>query len=132
MLAPEYVSRITWPTERICLDDQARFEEASRLYEEAVAFVERKVKAFEQLPRVIFCSTQACFGDFGFERAPAHDAVGDSGSSWRPEAGNPNYLRHELIHHLQAERLGVIGRWRAPEWFKEGSPMRSRMISVRS
>ena len=25
-----------------------------------------------------------------------------------------------MIHHLQAERLGVFGQWRAPDWFTEG------------
>ena len=25
-----------------------------------------------------------------------------------------------MIHHLQAERLGVLKQWRSPNWFKEG------------
>ena len=29
-------------------------------------------------------------------------------------------MRHEMIHHLQAERLGVVRQWFMPEWFTEG------------
>ncbi|MDE0203098.1 MAG: hypothetical protein OXK73_11770 [Rhodospirillaceae bacterium] len=29
-------------------------------------------------------------------------------------------MRHEMFHHLQAERLGVFEQWRSPVWFKEG------------
>ena len=25
-----------------------------------------------------------------------------------------------MIHHLQAERMGVYRQWRSPDWFKEG------------
>lgn len=29
------------------------------------------------------------------------------------------YLRHEIIHHLQADRMGVISQWSSPNWFIE-------------
>ena len=25
-----------------------------------------------------------------------------------------------MIHHVQAERLGIFTQWRSPAWFKEG------------
>ena len=29
-------------------------------------------------------------------------------------------MRYEMIHHLQAERLGVVRQWLLPDWFTEG------------
>ena len=37
-----------------------------------------------------------------------------------PRGWKNYYLRHEMIHHLQAERMGVLDQWLSPEWFKEG------------
>lgn len=35
-------------------------------------------------------------------------------------AWKPYYIRHELIHVLQAEQLGVLSLLRKPKWFVEG------------
>ena len=37
-----------------------------------------------------------------------------------PRAWHPYYVRHELIHQLQHERLGSYRFVRAPKWFIEG------------
>ena len=118
VLAPE-LAGVSCVSEIICTDDVARHAEATVLYDEALEFVHSSVGAIEQRPRVIFCSSQACFRSFGFDRAASH-TVGTSGIVLGPRGWKSYYLRHEMIHHLQAERLGVIRRWLMPNWFTEG------------
>ena len=118
VLAPE-LNGVTCVGDVICMEDATRFEEASTLYAEAFAFVNATVDVMEQRPRAIFCSTQDCFQSFGFNRAAAR-TVGVSGIVIGPRGWKPRFMRHEMIHHLQAERLGVYEQWRSPEWFSEG------------
>ena len=110
---------MTCVTNVICMEDVSRYEEASELYDDAFAFVNGVVDTIEERPRATFCSSQDCFESFGFDRAGAH-TVGVSGIVVGPRGWKDHYLRHEMIHHLQAERLGVFEQWRSPEWFKEG------------
>jgi hypothetical protein len=119
VLAPQLVSGISCVTETICMEDSGRYDEADRLYSDALSFLETSVAPFEEWPRVIFCSTQTCFESYGFSKSSAH-AVGDYGIVIGPQGWTPRYLRHEMIHHLQAERLGVYKQWRSPDWFIEG------------
>ncbi len=63
--------------------------------------------------------SEGCFRSFGFDKASA-STVGKSGIVLGPQGWTAYYVRHELIHHLQAERLGVLARWLGPEWFMEG------------
>jgi hypothetical protein len=37
-----------------------------------------------------------------------------------PRAWKPFYVRHELIHYSQAERLGTLSLLLKPQWFVEG------------
>lgn len=39
-----------------------------------------------------------------------------------PESWVPHIVEHEYIHMLQAQELGLRGRERTPDWFKEGLP----------
>ena len=118
VLAPE-LNGVTCIGSAICMEDVTRYEEASALYDEAFAFVNAVVGAIDEPPRAIFCSTEDCFESFGFDRAAAH-TVGVSGIVVGPRGWKNHYIRHEIIHHLQAERLGVFEQWRSPNWFKEG------------
>ena len=118
VLAPEW-NGVSCLSESICTDDPSRYKEALALYDEAYTFVHSSVGAIEQKPRVIFCASHACFRSFGFDKAAAH-TVGISGIVVSPRGWKGYYLRHEMIHHLQAERLGVFGQWRSPAWLTEG------------
>ena len=109
----------TCVSERICLDDVTREAEAVALYDEAIEFVTSRVGAIERKPRAIFCASRSCFRSFGFDTAGAH-AVGVSGIVVGPHGWKDYYIRHEMIHHLQAERLGVVRQWLLPKWFTEG------------
>ena len=119
VLAPELVSGITCKSEVICLDDVSRYPEAIKLYDEAVEFVVSTVGKIEKKPRVIFCSSQPCFKSFGFNKASAQ-TIGKSGIVISPKGWKYYYLRHEIIHYLQAEKMGVISQWRSPDWYIEG------------
>ena len=119
VLAPHLVTGITCVSEVICVDDVARAAHATALYDEAVRFVGERVAPFNTAPRAIFCSTDACYESFGFERSSA-EAVGRFGIVLSPRAWTPYYVRHELIHHVQSERLGYWRARRSPKWFSEG------------
>ena len=119
VLAPQLFTGVSCVTAVICVDDISRYAEAERLYNDTVQFLASSVAPIEKNPRVVFCSTQACFESFGFSRAVAA-TIGVSGIVVSPRGWTPHYLRHEMIHHVQAERLGVLKQWRSPDWFKEG------------
>ena len=104
----------------VCVDDPARRAEATAMYSNAFRFVQSSVGAMKTEPRAIFCSTHACSEKFGMGRRNAYNVgagafvIGDRG--WYPF-----YIRHELIHHLQNERLGSWRMWLfTPVWFREG------------
>jgi hypothetical protein len=118
VLAPE-LEGLTC-VERVCVDDPLRRAEALALYRVALGFVRTSVGALEAPPRAVFCSTAACSKDFGFTRVHAY-TVGTFGIVIGDRAWRPFYVRHELIHHLQNERLGSLRTWLfKPTWFREG------------
>ena len=103
----------------ICTDDTSRYQEAAGLYDKALQFVDSSVGVIETPPRVIFCSSDSCFQSFGLGKRSAA-TIGTSGIVISPRAWKPYYVRHEMIHHLQNERLGMLKAWREPKWFTEG------------
>jgi len=119
VLAPQLVMGVSCVSEVICTDDTTRLGEAERLYTEALQFVVSSVASVKKKPRIVYCTTEACFRAFGFTRSSAI-TVGVSGIVISPRGWDQDYLRHEMIHHIQAERMGVYRQWRSPEWFKEG------------
>jgi hypothetical protein len=46
--------------------------------------------------------------------------LGTWGTVIGPKAWTDYYVRHELIHHLQGQRLGVLNTLLKPPWFVEG------------
>ena len=104
----------------ICIDDSARLPQALALKDEAVSFVQARFGPMRAMPRFVFCSTAGCAQKFGFTNNGAYN-VGTVGLVVGPRGWKPYFVRHELIHHLQMERLGT---WHAaiftPTWFIEG------------
>jgi len=119
ILSPERVQSVTCVTPRICLDDPSRYGEALALYADALGEVADAVGAFRRAPRIVFCSSEACFSAFGSDKASAA-ALGTFGIVVSPRGWEPHYLRHEMIHFRQAEALGNIAVLFKPEWFVEG------------
>lgn len=119
ILAPAF-NGMNCVSNSICLEDTDRINEASLLFDIALAFVNSEIGEIRNKPRIIFCSTENCNQSFGFHAPAKAHTIGLSGIVIGPYGWNEHIIRHELIHHLQAERLGIIRQWRSPSWFKEG------------
>lgn len=107
--------------ERVCVEVPARLDDAVALQRDAMAAVARKLAPLDAAPLTVFCSTRACYRSFG-GGAERGATVLDWGVILPPESWVPHIVEHEYIHMLQAQRLGLHGRERTPEWFKEGMP----------
>lgn len=125
VIAPEALGLTCINNNLVCVDDLSRADEATMLYLDAVKFVQSEVAEITKIPRAIFCSSKACSSDFGlysgsYGNAAAYN-VGTFGFVISYRGWHPHYVRHELIHHVQNERLGSINAWFfKPDWFKEG------------
>jgi len=83
-------------------------------------FVGSTVGEIKRQPLVIFCATEACYQSFGSGRSTAN-AIATFGIVISPRGWKSHYVRHEIIHHLQRERLGTLKSWLiTPSWFTEG------------
>lgn len=103
----------------VCVEDPVRDAEARQLLADGMAFVASHVAPVEGSPRLVFCSTQACADTFGLGQRAAV-TTGTWGTVIGPRAWAPHYVRHELIHHLQGQRLGLLPRLFKPAWWVEG------------
>ncbi len=103
----------------VCVEDPAREAQARQLLAEGMAFVASHIAPVEGSPRFVFCSTQACADTFGLGERSAV-TTGTWGTVIGPRAWAPHYVRHELIHHLQGQRLGLLPRLLKPTWWVEG------------
>jgi len=118
LLAPA-LAGVSCLTEVICTDAPQRRDEARQLYAEAFALVARQLGPLTSRPRAVFCASEACARSFGLGRSTAK-TVGPLGTIFGPRAWKPHYVRHELIHQRQNERLGIYRALRSPAWFIEG------------
>jgi hypothetical protein len=103
----------------VCVDDPSRLVQAAGLYAEGMAFVPELLGPFKGKPRVIFCASQACADAFGLG-ARAAVTLGTWGTVIGPRAWESYFVRHELIHYAQAERIGTLRLLFKPQWFVEG------------
>jgi hypothetical protein len=119
VVAPE-LAGVICVNESICVDDLRRADEATKLYAEAVSFVEASVGRLDSRPRAIFCSSFECSKSFGFGSNSAYN-VETWGVVVSYRGRKDYYVRHELIRHLQNEHLGSMNAWiHTPKWFLEG------------
>ena len=118
VIAPELVG-ISCNQTSVCVEELSTREAANKLYAEGTAFVSQSISPLAEAPRVVFCSTEACANAFGLGARSAV-TVGAFGTVIGPHAWKAYYVRHELIHHLQGQRMGVLQRMFKPTWFVEG------------
>jgi len=118
LLAPS-LAGVSCITDVICTDAPSRSSEARKLYEEALKSVEMKLGPLKSKPHAVFCESDACALSFGLGGSTAK-TIGPLGTVFGQRAWQPNYVRHELIHQAQNERLGTYRALRSPEWFIEG------------
>ena len=93
--------------------------EAERLYRGALLFVDSAVAPLRSTPRAVFCRSERCYARFGLSRPTAH-SFAPLGIVVGPRGWHPEYVRHELIHQVQFERLGALRLRCTPDWFIEG------------
>lgn len=105
--------------ERICIEDEERLEEAKQLVASAMENLDAKLSPLGYRPKVIFCSTQACFEAFGFRHASAQTR-GAVATVVGPRGWVTHYLTHELIHQWQAAKIGSARFMLLPQWLREG------------
>jgi hypothetical protein len=104
----------------VCVDDTSRFAEAAQLKSEAVRSIEQRLGQFEHVPPILFCTTTSCEKWFGFKGNVAYN-VGAIGLVVAARGWQPHFIRHELIHHVQVEKIGGFRMWLiTPTWFIEG------------
>ncbi|MEC7118482.1 MAG: hypothetical protein VXW65_01065 [Pseudomonadota bacterium] len=119
VVAPELLG-LFCTTDNICIDDPTRLKEARHLLTTSISFVEQELGQFQSIPKAVFCTTRKCASKFGLDQSVAFD-VGSSGVIFSERAWHPHFVRHELIHHLQNERLGTLNVWlHKPSWLIEG------------
>ena len=104
---------------RVCVDDANRLAEAQELLQRARADVTQKLGAPLALPLALFCSSEECFRTFGKRRSTA-ETFGGRTILIGPRGWAAHFVRHELIHVAQYEKLGLIRAWRGPRWINEG------------
>lgn len=109
---------LTCDSARLCVEDREQFTAALALVEPAVADIREKLGAFDR-PTLVFCRSQDCYDLFG-RRSATSVSFGDKAVLIGPRGWSPHYVRHELIHIVQFQRLGLIRMWRAPAWLREG------------
>jgi hypothetical protein len=119
VIAPQLVNVMCDASKTVCVDDATKQGEAQTLRDEAVTFVSSKIGRIEGKPRIVFCATQDCADSFGLGDRSAV-TLGTFGTVIGPRAWKPYYVRHELIHYLQAERIGAVPLLFKPSWWVEG------------
>lgn len=119
IILPEWAG-VTCVSKTLCIDDVSKVAEAQRLYDKALLAVETNVGTIRKAPRGVFCATDACADYFGQPWAAAYN-VGTVGFVVQTRGWKPHYVEHEMIHHLQNERLGSLTAWFfKPTWWREG------------
>lgn len=118
VVAPEWAG-VTCISPQVCVENLGREAEAQRLYRDAARNVQTDLSPFHHLPRVIFCTTPRCFAWFGGGKDAARTVL-TLGIVVGPRGWQDYYVRHEMIHHWQAEQLGWVDQWRLPTWLREG------------
>jgi hypothetical protein len=104
----------------VCVEDVASLPLAKELHDDAMANVAAKLRPLSSAPRAVFCGSRQCYESFGGRGLGI--TVLNLGVVIAPEAWQIHIVEHELIHMLQAQELGLLGRERTPMWFKEGMP----------
>ncbi len=118
ILSPESYGMVC-TSAHVCIDDTTRLDEAVALRAAAVTAIERQFGPFTTPPRVLFCTTDACYAQFA-NTGTLGINFGTYGAVIAPRGWRDYIVRHELIHHVQNERFGSWRASRLPRWFIEG------------
>jgi len=118
ILLPEFFG-VTCVSEQICIDDQARLDEAHALLTSAQTSLREKWGMDSSPDKIIFCSKIECARRFGLNKA-AGITFGQLGIVIAPRGWTHYYVTHELIHDWQSDRYGSLALRLADQWIIEG------------
>ncbi len=105
----------------VCVEDPARIDEATALRDDAVSFVQGKLGPMSAAPRLLFCTTKKCSGKFSDPDIGALYFWGTNRIVVSDTGWVKFVVRHEMIHHWQAEQFGAVeGASTLPRWYIEG------------
>jgi hypothetical protein len=93
VVAPEWMG-LTCINDQICIEQPSDQAQASKLYAEALTYVNEHVGQLAGRPRVLFCSTQACYRRFSFTDSKANAVA---------------TLSYPLVRPIPFSHLTVIG-----------------------
>lgn len=119
ILMPEFTD-IHCLNKTLCIDTLHQAETATHLYNASIDYIESHIDSIQHKPRIIFCSSESCFNQFGFHSPAKGKTFATMGIVIGPEGWKDYIVRHELIHHLQVERMGLYNWLMSPQWFREG------------
>ena len=105
--------------DELCTDQPEKLEQIRSLYRSSFTDVEQKLGYAPEPRRIVFCGTVECYEKFGSGESTA-STIANAGIVVGPGGWQSYYVQHELIHHWQAYKLGVIERWFGPKWLMEG------------
>jgi hypothetical protein len=119
ILAPELNGVTCY--DAVCVEEPSQLQKAQKLQQEAIDQVAIKLAPLNEAPLTVFCSTRSCYHSFGggMERGAT---LFNLGVILPQESWVPHIIEHEYIHMLQSQELGLLGREKTPDWFKEGRP----------
>lgn len=103
----------------VCAESSQQLQRAQLLYDESKQFVQARLGSLVRGPRTIFCQSESCASYFGLSMSKAQ-TTGPFGTVIGPDAWVPYVVRHELIHQVQNEQMGMFRLHPGPEWLLEG------------
>lgn len=119
VLAPETFGLIC-TSDDLCVETPDDIAQAATMRADALRFVNDTIAPIQKPPRILFCSSQACTAHFGYPQVAALYVWGTKTLVINDSRWDDYILRHELIHHLQAEHFGTLRSHMLPRWYIEG------------
>jgi hypothetical protein len=103
----------------VCAESAQDLHRAQLLYDDAKQFVQVRLGPLDRGPHTIFCQSERCASYFGLSTSKAQ-TTGPFGTVIGPDAWVSYLVRHELIHQVQNERMGMFRLSPGPAWLLEG------------
>jgi hypothetical protein len=103
----------------VCVEAAASLPLAEGLYSDALHFVNTRLVILEHPRPFLFCTSTGCAKALGLQQSLGQ-TTGPFGSVIGPKGWAPYIVRHELIHQVQNEQLGVYRVHPGPAWLLEG------------
>jgi hypothetical protein len=98
---------LTCSDQGVCVDGQKLLPQATVLKQDTVASIGKNVGTLASVLLILNCSSAICEKSLGFTNQGGY-MVDSFGIVAGPREWSPHFVRHELIHYLQATRCGSL------------------------